>query len=129
MSLPGRGCSRESSLCPDGILAAAYLAAIASRHKLSELVDQIPEYPIRRGSLASDGVTMGELREPLLAMRPLRVGDTDGLKLSFADGWLLVRPSGTEPRVRVTAEAKTRSRADDLYERAVSIIQQSVKKR
>ena len=118
----------QSSLCPDGILAAAYLAALASRHKLSDLVDQIPEYPIRRGKLASDGLTIDRVKEPLLAMKPLRVADSDGLKLSFADGWLLVRPSGTEPLMRVTAEARVKSRADELYERAVGIID-TVKKK
>jgi len=118
----------QSSLCPDGILAAAYLAALASRHKLSDLVDRIPEYPIRRGSLASDGLTIDWLKEPLLAMKPLRVADSDGLKLSFADGWLLVRPSGTEPLMRVTAEAKSRSRVDELYEQAAGIVHTMKKK-
>ena len=119
----------QSTLCPDGVLAAAYLVEIASRSRLTELADGIPDYPIRRGSLVSDGATMARLREPLLAMRPLAVSEMDGLKLSFADGWLLVRPSGTEPRVRVTAEAKTGPRADELYDQAVDIIRGLIEKR
>jgi phosphomannomutase len=31
----------------------------------------------------------------------------DGLRLDFADGWLLMRPSGTEPVVRYYVEART----------------------
>ncbi len=34
------------SLCPDGIYAAAQMAAIASRQRLSELVDSLPAYPL-----------------------------------------------------------------------------------
>lgn len=39
---------------------------------------------------------------------------TDGLRVAFRDGWLLVRPSGTEPIFRCFAEAKTRERAEEL---------------
>ncbi len=39
----------------------------------------------------------------------------DGIRLAFEDGWLLVRPSGTEPKIRITAEARTEARAQELY--------------
>ncbi|NJK42661.1 MAG: hypothetical protein HC937_03015 [Aquincola sp.] len=38
----------------------------------------------------------------------------DGLRLSWADRWVHVRPSGTEPIVRVIAEAPTRAEAEAL---------------
>jgi phosphomannomutase len=39
----------------------------------------------------------------------------DGFKLLFEDGaWLLVRPSGTEPKVRVYAEADTETATDAI---------------
>ncbi|WP_436925258.1 phosphoglucosamine mutase [Halosimplex amylolyticum] len=39
---------------------------------------------------------------------------TDGYRLDYGDGWVLARPSGTEPVVRIYAEARTADRADDL---------------
>jgi phosphomannomutase/phosphoglucomutase len=39
---------------------------------------------------------------------------TDGYRLDYGDGWVLARPSGTEPVVRVYAEARTRERANEL---------------
>jgi phosphoglucosamine mutase len=115
------------SLCPDGIYAAAQIAAIASQHKLSELVDAIPVYPLRRGSVGSDGVTISRLESNLKALNPVSVSNTDGLKLDFVDGWLLVRPSGTEPKIRLTAEAKTEVRAQQLYDEGLKAIRDSEK--
>jgi len=41
---------------------------------------------------------------------------TDGYRLDFGDGWVLARPSGTEPVVRIYAEAGSLSRAEKLTE-------------
>ena len=116
----------RSSLCPDGIYAAAQLVAIARRQKLSQLVDSIPCYPLLRGSVAGDGIAASDLAGRLRAMESLAVSSIDGIKLSFADGWLLVRASGTEPRVRVTAEAKSEARVHQLYDSGVRVIKECI---
>ncbi len=110
------------SLCADGVYAAARLATIASRQKLSLLVDSIPHYPLLRGSLSSRGVAMPRLQERLMAMEPSSVSNTDGIKLNFEDGWVLVRASGTEPKIRITTEAKSETRLRQLYESSIEII-------
>jgi phosphoglucosamine mutase len=114
------------SLCPDGIYAAAQLASIASRQKLSVVADSVPVYPLRRGSVPGDGAAMKQIESGLMALAPLVVSRLDGLKLGFADGWLLVRPSGTEPKIRLTAEARSEARAGQLYDKALRIIEDSV---
>ena len=49
--------------------------------------------------------------------KPERVSHADGLRLEFADeSWLLLRPSGTEPLVRIYAEAFTLEQRDELLE-------------
>ena len=111
------------SLCPDGIYAAAQVIAIASRQKLSQLVDSIPYYPLLRGSISSQGV-VSELESQLLTMKPLSVTKVDGIKLNFADGWLLIRASGTEPKIRVTAEARSEARGRQLYDNGVEAIKE-----
>ena len=110
------------SLCPDGIYAAARLVAIASRQELSPLIDEIPSYPMLRGSVSSEEVATSELEPRFMAMKPLSVSTVDGIKLDFGDGWLLVRASGTEPKIRITAEAKSQARAHELYGSAVRAI-------
>jgi len=42
------------------------------------------------------------------------VDRTDGVKLFVRDGWVLMRPSGTEPIFRVYVQAKTKAEAEAL---------------
>jgi len=115
------------SLCPDGIYAAARLVAMAGRQKLSQLVDGIPHYPLLRGNISSEGAVMSKLEQQLMTMEPSSVSNTDGIKLNFADGWLLIRASGTEPKIRVTAEAKSEVRARQLYDNGIRAIKNCLK--
>ena len=110
------------SLCPDGIYAAAQVIAIANQQRLSPLVDSLPSYPLLRGSISSEGIIMSSLEPQLMAMEPLSVSTIDGVRLSFKDGWLLVRASGTEPIIRLTAEAKSKARMHQLYESGLKAI-------
>jgi len=51
------------------------------------------------------------------------VDTTDGYRLDYGDAWVLARPSGTEPVVRVYAEAREGDRAEDLAASMVDAIQ------
>jgi len=48
---------------------------------------------------------------------------TDGYRLNYDDGWVLARPSGTEPVIRVYAEARESARANDLASLMVDAIE------
>jgi phosphoglucosamine mutase len=117
----------EVSLCPDGIYAAARIVQIASEHPISSLVDQIPSYPVLRGGVPGDKAAM-RLIEQLLRKEAGQLTTIDGLRLAFSDGWLLIRPSGTEPKIRITAEAKSEGKAKELYNLGLEAIQKSLKK-
>jgi len=115
------------SYCPDGIYAAAQIIHIACEKRLTKLVDDLPSYPILRGSVRGEGVIMARVEQRLTEMEPVSVSTIDGLRLSFGDGWLLIRPSGTEPKVRLTAEARTQSRAQQLYDLGIEVIRECTK--
>lgn len=117
----------DNSLCPDGIYAAAMLVSIVSKKRLSGLVDDIPAYFLLRGNADNDGVDMPKLKEMMIAaMQPLSVDKIDGIKLNIEDGWILIRKSGTEPKIRVTVEAKTEIRAKRLFDTSMELINKSV---
>jgi phosphoglucosamine mutase len=112
-----------NSLCPDGIYAAAVLAEIATNESLASIVDNIPQYPILRGSVPSNGTEFSQIIKSLSKIKSSRIDLSDGCKLIFEDGWLLCRPSGTEPKIRITAEAKNEARLKELYDQARKAIQ------
>ncbi len=113
------------SLCPDGIYAAAKIAAIAGRQKLSGLVDAIPSYPLLRGSVGGRAA-LPRLELKLKALKPLSLSNSDGIRLSFDDGWLLIRASGTEPKIRLTAEARDEARVRQLYDGGLRAIKDCI---
>lgn len=116
------------SLCPDGLHAAAYIAAMASDAKLSELVARLPRYPLVRASLpvaaGRVGNAMAAIAKELRSWGP--VEELDGVRVSVKDGWVLVRPSGTEPKFRVTSEARDEKTAQANLELALDVVKKAV---
>ena len=56
-----------------------------------------------------------------------KVNDIDGVKIDFAENWVHLRKSNTEPIIRVYTEAKTMAEADALAKRFISEIEQICK--
>ena len=112
----------QISYCPDGIYTAAKVVELACSGRLSTKLESIPSYPVFRGSLTSERGLVLSIAEKLAKYNSVSMNFEDGIRLAFKDGWLLVRPSGTEPRIRVTAEARTEARARELYNLGVEAI-------
>ena len=51
-----------------------------------------------------------------------RVNDRDGVKIDFADGWVHLRKSNTEPIIRVYSEAATMEKANELAKQVMDVI-------
>ena len=121
----------EHSFCPDGILAAARIAAIASSEKLSEIRKGIPRYPTLRDAvsfaLEDREDILRRLDQEMSAVESNELLTKDGYRHQFEDGWTLVRPSGTEPKIRVVAEARDAVRAEELMASMMDIVRRCVK--
>ncbi|ESP86937.1 phosphoglucosamine mutase [Candidatus Halobonum tyrrellensis G22] len=118
----------DRALCPDGPLAAVTLAElVAERGSLAVLLDDVPDYPIRRDAVETDaGEAVMERVEGRLAERFPQVTAIDGVRGDTDEGWVLVRPSGTQPLVRVTAEARDAETAGDLLAEARALVEAAV---
>lgn len=54
------------------------------------------------------------------------VNTIDGVKIDFADEWIHLRKSNTEPIIRIYTEAKSQEKADELAERFIREIQEII---
>ncbi|HKG95530.1 MAG TPA: phosphoglucosamine mutase [Gemmatimonadaceae bacterium] len=85
---------------------------------LSEIVRDYPRYVIVKDKLDRPSASLSTVYDALRSAFPDAGADTqDGLRLTWPDRWVHVRPSGTEPIVRVIAEAPTAEQARELVAR------------
>jgi phosphomannomutase len=92
---------------------------------LSEAASRWPGYVIVKERTAFDTGVLDEAYEALREDLPAAKVDTaDGLRLAWPDrgAWIHVRPSGTEPIVRLIAEARSEDEARALVNRARSVL-------
>ena len=95
------------SLCPDGPYAAALFCQIASEWDIATRLDAMPSYPILRESF-----TCKNAREIIISLGAS--SPTDGIRIADEDGWYLIRASGIEPKIRITAEGNTLQKAKEM---------------
>jgi phosphomannomutase len=86
---------------------------------LSQIVAALPRYVIVKDKLPRPNASLDSVYGALRKAFPDGAADTqDGLRLAWRDRWVHVRPSGTEPIVRVIAEAPDEASARELVRRS-----------
>lgn len=93
----------------------------AERKPLSAIVDALPRYVMIKhkfdlASLGGSSFIKPALERAARRFADQRISDIDGVRIDTADGWVHLRPSNTEPIIRLIAEAKTDSRAWELID-------------
>jgi len=107
----------EMHLGRDAPLGAALILQLLldEGKQLSEIVASYPRYFIVKDKLGRPSAPLDAVYASLRDTFPDAEIDTqDGLRLTWPDRWVHVRPSGTEPIVRVIAEAPSQVAAEDL---------------
>jgi len=106
-------------LARDGAMAVAATLDLLARsgQPLAELVRSIPRYTLVKEKVACPAEyrdrVIARVSESMAASAE-RVVTIDGVKAYLEGGWVLLRPSGTEPIFRISAEAKEPARARAL---------------
>ena len=117
----------------DPILMTLKLAQLlgVDHRPFSEIVDAIPSYPfIEEGFACPDDLKfrVNELIEEHFRARGAKIDTTDGVKVSFEDGWGMLRPSNTQPLTRLFAEARTQDRLDELVDEFTNLFEEMLER-
>ncbi|WP_434531301.1 phosphoglucomutase/phosphomannomutase family protein [Haloarcula sp. NS06] len=120
----------------DGVLVALVAAAAEREEPLDARVNRLLD---EHGEIHQNRISVDcpdDRKEPVLDDLETALPDTlagvavdgintvDGFKIRLEDGtWVLVRPSGTEPKLRVYAEASSAERVDDLLEAGRNLVE------
>lgn len=103
---------------------ALILELLAKRNKtVSECIENLPKY-----EMLKDKISINEDLEKIYKkiknnFPNEKVNELDGLRLDFSDNsWVHIRPSNTEPIVRLIGEAKTKERIESIFEEIKKII-------
>jgi phosphomannomutase len=119
----------------DGVLVALIAAAAHVEQPLDERIDELFDTygEIRQGRRSVDcpdeektavlDALEGDRPDRLAGTAVERASGVDGVKLVLEDGtWVLVRPSGTEPKLRIYAEATADARVTELLDAGKAIV-------
>lgn len=116
---------KDNFMADSGLIAAVIGLSILSQSgkKLSELVApyrqayvQIPETNFE---VADKDAVLAKITE---TFTDGEIDNLDGLTVQYPNGWFNVRPSNTEPLLRLNAEAKTKAELDELVAKVTGLI-------
>lgn len=116
----------ESHYGRDALVGIAlFLSALAHKGcRTSELRSALPDYFIAKNRI--DLTPQTDIDAILTKVKEMysdeRVTDIDGVKIDFADKWVHLRKSNTEPIIRVYSEAATMEEADELGRKLMQVV-------
>ena len=123
-------------MCPDGVLSALkLLQALEEKDmNLEEFTEQAKNYPIGRrklecpNSLKQKSMNIINENYSNVFKTVENVSKVDGIRLSMESGWVLIRPSGTEPIIRITAEGRTTDYVEKLMNLGEKLVKDTLRK-
>ncbi len=111
----------------DGAYTAARFCELLTDRSASEVAAEYDDYHNVRHNVEyaddEERAAMLDAIEEQARYAEAELNTTDGFRLDYGDAWVLARPSGTEPVIRVYAEARDRERADNLAESMVEAVE------
>ncbi len=116
----------------DAIAASMYAcyALQKSKKSLSNMVKELPDYPVEK--LIYDCpdnkkfLVIEQLKKEL-SEKYGNINAIDGVRIDFDHGFVLVRASNTEPKIRLTIEGTSQKHLEDLKEEFLGVVERKIK--
>jgi len=121
----------EVGYYPDSIFASLLLLSqLSDAGEIRQFFRGIPRLFFEKAKVSCPN----ELKESVMARAKDKahlfaadeINTVDGLRLKFADSWMLVRASGTEPVIRVISESMSQKQTDELISKGKKLVQSLV---
>lgn len=108
----------DHQYCRDGAMAIVRMVEMVAKYgSLEKQIDELPKYHTIKYVMQCDEL----LKQKMLIEFEKKHSDetlnkTDGLRIDYNNGWVIMRPSGTESKFRITSESKDESIAKQRAE-------------
>ncbi len=113
----------------DSLSAMALVLSLlaAEERPLSDIVSELPHYEMIKqkfdlSALGGRKAVASMIEKVTEAFADEQINTADGVRIDFTEGWVHLRPSNTEPIVRLIAEAETQEDAHDLIRKIVELV-------
>ncbi|MCX5726264.1 MAG: phosphoglucosamine mutase [Candidatus Saganbacteria bacterium] len=118
------------SLTRDSLTAIALILEYLARSKkgIGDIIASLPEYHICKGKIET--APGKNIEKAILGFKEKYKGEDldlgDGVKVILNDSWIHVRPSNTEPIMRIITEARSKEKASSLLEATLLLLSQAL---
>src|SRR3989344_409382 len=118
---------RENYSADSGIITSLIVAEIVSKENrpLSDLLDEFRKYhTIEETSVevADKGSKLKEIEAVYSGQNPRKISKLDGITVEFGNWWFNVRPSNTEPLLRLNLEADSEELMNEKREELLNVM-------
>lgn len=114
----------------DALTGTALFLTLLSKSgkKMSELRATYPNYVMVKSKInlspeINTKAILNKIEEHFANQNDVEINTIDGVKIDFPKSWVHLRPSNTEPIIRIYTEANTKNEAEDLLSKIKSVIQ------
>jgi len=121
----------EVGYYPDSIFASLFLLSqLSDAGEIRQFFQGIPRLFFEKARVSCPNElkesVMARAKEKVHILAPDEINTLDGLRLEFADSWMLIRASGTEPVIRVISESMSQKQTDELVSKGKKLVQSLV---
>ena len=111
----------EHQYCKDGAMGLALFAEAVAKYGLGKLLKSLPDLYYATDKVRT-GKNFDSIKKAVLEKKHIRHDFTDGVKIYLNDtDWVMLRPSGTEPVVRIYVQASSKASGEKIMEEYKSI--------